>query len=67
MQNRINFCNTSNVYCVRSVRIWSLLVRIQSECEKIRTRKTPNADTFYAVVIHKEEATLTSNQIKCTI
>ena len=23
--------------------------RIQSECGKIRTRKTPNADTFYVV------------------
>ena len=29
----------------------SFLVRIQSECGKIRTRKTPNTDTFHAVVI----------------
>ena len=26
-----------------------ILVRIQSECGKIRTRITPNTDTFYAV------------------
>ena len=25
------------------------LVRIQSKCEKIQTRKTPNTNTFYAV------------------
>ena len=25
-------------------------LRIQSECRKIRTRKTPNTDTFYAVI-----------------
>ena len=24
-------------------------IRIQSECGKIRTRKTPNTDTFHAV------------------
>ena len=27
------------------------LVRIQSECEKIRTRKTPNTDAFHAVLL----------------
>ena len=26
-----------------------LLVRIQSECEKLRTRKTPNTDPFHPV------------------
>ena len=30
---------------------YSASLRIQSECEKMRTRKTPNADTFYAVSI----------------
>ena len=25
------------------------MVRIQSECRKIRSRKTPNTDTFHAV------------------
>ena len=28
---------------------YSLSLRIQSECVKIRTRITPNTDTFYAV------------------
>ena len=28
---------------------YSLSLRIQSECWKIRTRITPNTDTFYAV------------------
>ena len=27
------------------------LVRIQSECGKIRTRKTPNTDTFHALLL----------------
>ena len=27
------------------------LYRIQSECRKIRTRKTPDTDTFYAVFL----------------
>ena len=33
-------------------RLWTeygVSVRIQSECEKMRTRITPNKDTFYAV------------------
>ena len=39
------------VDCEKSVRIPRFLqVRIQSECGKIRTKKAPNADTFYAVV-----------------
>ena len=29
-----------------------ILVRIQSECRKIRTRITPNTNTFYAVFPH---------------
>ena len=29
-------------------------LRIQSECGKIRARKTPNTDTFYAVLIRKK-------------
>ena len=29
---------------------YSVSLRIQSECGKIRTRKTPNMDTFHAVV-----------------
>ena len=34
---------------------YSISLRIQSECWKIRTRKTPNADTFHAVLIGSED------------
>ena len=42
-------------HCVKSTRIrsysspYGVSYRIQSECGKIRTRITPNTDTFYAV------------------
>ena len=42
--------------------IYSVSLRIQFECGKIRTRKTPNTDTFYAVLrlrIVKKYLTLT--------
>ena len=54
---------TSNrsIPCVKSVRIRSysgphfsvfgLNFRIQSECWKMRTRITPNMDTFHAVIL----------------
>ena len=29
--------------------VYSVNLHINSECGKIRTRKTPNTDTFYAV------------------
>ena len=29
-------------------------LRIQSKCEKIRTKITPNKDSFYAVLVHPE-------------
>ena len=29
---------------------YGVSLRIQSKCEKIRTRITPNTDTFYAVI-----------------
>ena len=32
----------------RDTFLYSIFLRIQSECRKIRTRKTPNKDTFYA-------------------
>ena len=42
------------LYCVKGVRIRSYSgprsVRIQSECGKMRTRITPNTNTFYAVL-----------------
>ena len=31
---------------------YSVSLRIQYECGKIRTRKTPNTDTFYVVEIY---------------
>ena len=55
------------LHCVKSVRIWSfpgpyfpafglnteryVSLHIQSEWGKIWIRKTPNADTFYAVLV----------------
>ena len=38
------------LHFVKSVHIRSFLIRIQSECGKIRTKKTPNTDTFHAVL-----------------
>ena len=38
---------------MKSDRFGVFLVRIQSKCGKIRTRKTPNAETFYAVLTLK--------------
>ena len=48
------------LHCVKGVHIWSfsglnmeryfVSLHIQSECEKMRTRITPNTDTFYAVL-----------------
>ena len=37
--------------CPYSKFFWSVFFRIQSECGKIQTRKTPNTDTFRAVRI----------------
>ena len=34
--------------------IYELNLRIQSEYRKIRTRKTPNTDTFYAVTFQHQ-------------
>ena len=34
--------------CPYSESFWSLFYGIQSECGKIRIRKTPNTDTFHA-------------------
>ena len=34
---------------------YSVSLRIQPECGKIRTRKTPNTDPFYAVSICKKD------------
>ena len=36
---------------------YSLYLRIQIECGKIRTKTTPNMDTFYAVICLKNQNT----------
>ena len=36
-----------------NVERYSVSLRIQSECGKMRTRKAPNTDTFHAVQIEK--------------
>ena len=36
---------------------YSLYLRIQIECGKIRTKTTPNMDTFYAVIRLKNQST----------
>ena len=44
--------------CPYSELFWSAFffasLRIQSKCEKIRTKITPNKDSFYAVLVHPE-------------
>ena len=40
--------------------------RIQSECGKIRTRTTPNMDTFYAVYILSEKSLLSFSSVCLT-
>ena len=44
-------------HCVKSVRIRSYsdprFSRIRTECGKMRTRMTPNTDTFHAVKIYE--------------
>ena len=56
---------STNIHSVKSARIrsfsgphfshiqirYSVSLRIQSECGKMRTRITPNTDTFYAVIL----------------
>ena len=37
--------------CPYSELFWSAFSRIQSECREMRTRITPNTDTFYAVIL----------------
>ena len=34
---------------------YEVSLRIQSECRKTRTRKTPNTDTFYAVRVFVDQ------------
>ena len=43
-----NRSNQLRQKCHYSKFFWSVFSLIQSKCKKIRTRKTPNTDTFYA-------------------
>ena len=72
---------TFNYHCVKRVRVrsffWSVFFRIQtnygdiqsiqSECGKIRTRKTPNKDTFHKVYTfnHNRKTTNDGNMKPC--
>ena len=63
--------NDASLHCVKSVRIRTysgphfpafglnteiyLSFRIQSQCVKMRTRITPNMDTFYEVLVKEQE------------
>ena len=42
---------TSFILLLINTEIYSLNLRIRSECRTARTRKTPNTDNFYTVVI----------------
>ena len=47
---------------------YSLSLRIQSKCWKMRTRTTPNTDTFYAVIIlQKRQISKENMVITCRI
>ena len=48
-------------YCVVSI-FRVILVRIQSKCGKIRTRTTPNTDTFYVVIVSKTAKNFSSDR-----
>ena len=43
LEHGVSYTKLPAIHCVKSF-------RIQSECRKIRTIKTPNTDTFHAVI-----------------
>ena len=53
--------NLTNIcFCASKIsRIYRISLLIQFECGKIRTRITPNTDTFYAVIIEAAKSTFT--------
>ena len=57
--NKVQHC-TKSVH-IRSYSVLVISLRIQSECEKMRTRITPNTDTFYAVQHSQETHYIHSN------
>ena len=49
-----DFCKTPREYHCEKVSVFGvILVRIQSECGKIRTRITPNTDTVYVLYVRQ--------------
>ena len=46
-------CGFDHIYTAWKVRRYGVSLRIQSECRIMRTRITPNTDTFYAVLLKK--------------
>ena len=67
----------NNLHCVKSVRIrsffgpyfpaYSVSLRIQSECGKTRTRKTPNTNTFHAVFLSDSGTRSRSSHRRCSV
>ena len=54
--------------CIRSY--WTeygVSLSIQFECEKIRTRITPNTDTFYAVLLAQKQKKGYTNEVYTTL
>ena len=54
------FLNVKNSRAIRIVQLvwrYSVPLRIQSECGKIRSRKTPNMDIFHAVFVFQNKKT----------
>ena len=65
----------SLIHCVKSVGIRSfsgadfpafVSLRVQSECGEKRTRKTPNTDTFHAVMAYLKSSGVVSLALKDT-
>ena len=65
-----NMSDKWNYRCVKkspySEFFWSLFSRIRIEYGKIRTRKTPKTDTFYAVYVKLKNQCITSRAIQKT-
>ena len=53
--SKVGTCPSNSIHllrCLKRFRIWSFSPRIKSKCGKIRIRKTPNTDTFHAVIVY---------------
>ena len=51
-------------HCMKKAIFGVFSVRIQSECGKIRTRKTPNTDTFFLWRHHSHHFTLKATKFR---